>query len=226
MSVVKIRVNKSDFKGNARLLTDQLKSGVAQALTERGDVLLATLKVATTGPGRQTRTKNGSNNPGKGIDVPFTSLDFNAIGDITGELNNRLQVASQKKRDKFVVQVGFGREIKSRGGAKAAALYWPNPQAVADTELSGSPSDSSINVQYTEEKRKYPKEADLQNYQPNKTPEQYIPEVILGSSKIVGRNVLRLALYDDIKNRDTLDRVKEVLTDVVQNFNAGGSVPF
>ena len=202
---------KSNVNQSLKVLQATVKTGLQSSLNIQATQTLETLKIAVTGPGRQARKAAMGGNPGhpgSGVDVPFDRLDSNVIGDITGELRNRLKAAVVVKRDKVVAEVGFGKEIRSKPGAAGSAI---------NLTTQGTPD---INVVPLEDPRLYPK--DSSNYVPDKRPEEYIPDVILGTKKLVGRNVLRLALYDDIMNNRSYDQIKFDLQEAIKSLG----VPF
>jgi hypothetical protein len=178
----------STIDNKVKELKLSLKSNLELALRERAQVTLEKLKISATGTGRTARLQAPSQNPGTGLDVPFTTLQPNAIGNITGELRRRLQAVVKIGRSKVVAEIGFGKEIQALPGAAANALKQEAP---------------TINVQ--------PLNSPGYDPLPTEPPEKYIPWVILGTKTLVGRNILRLALYNDIMNQESLTAIKRQL---------------
>lgn len=192
------------FKPQFAMLKETIKGALSVAVEERGQELLVDLQEAATGTGRQVRKYSGAGSPGTGLDVPAPRLRPNMIGNISGSLRDNLKVAYSEKRGKVVSEVGFGKEFRSRGGAAANAIKWPQEEPFVSVQSAPEPGDQTIT------------EAEDVT--------EYVPKVILGTKTILGRNILRLGLYDDIMSNKTLNLIKEKVSAALRSDS--DEVPF
>lgn len=184
-------------KSGANASKTLVMAALELAIRQRAASHLDRLQEAASGP---AKSLGPAINPGTGLDVPGGSLESNQIGEDTGRLRSRLGMAVNVSRNKVVGEIGFDKGIRGTSKAKSAAIKWPEKPAVVVVNPPGQ---------------------DGARFQSTEPPEKYIPKVILGGEgqkgapPHMGRNILRLSLYDDVMNERTLKeiskKVKEML---------------
>lgn len=190
------------FRANSSRVKKAVRTEILSAVTERTKQLYEDLDVAMEGryPGRHTRRNaaSGRSVPGSGLDVPGTSLEQGMIGEFSGRMRRLLQQSVRNTKMGAYGEVGFGKQFRSYGGAASNALNWGYPD---------KDKNPTMNVVTSPEIT-----PDDDNRQPStKPPEEYVPQVLLGTDGHVGRNILRLALYEDIQQRRTLKKIEAQL---------------
>lgn len=187
-------VGLSEIKANISRIKAQVKEAMDTTITQRTEAMKEDLLIAVTGSGRiigADPTKGGGS-PGTGRDVPGTLLEPGQISVVSGQLRASLDTSVSSTKNRVTGSVGFPKSFRSLGGAGSQGIDWPkNPATVNVVNTRRSSGNAPKRLK------------------PSMTPaSKYVPSVLLGTSKLLGRNVLRLALYEDIMRSKTLDTVK------------------
>ena len=125
------------------------------------------------------------------------------VGIRSGRLINALttSVSNVGNKSRYSGEIGFPSNFKVTNAAKAKryALNWPRKQAI---------DSQAVNVGH----------APARNPSPGKRPvSDYAQDVILGTHKIAGRNVLRMALIQDIIKSATLNKFREIIKSALRS---------
>jgi hypothetical protein len=183
------------FRSNTSRLKSDIKASINEAIELRTRQMYEDLDVAMSGkyPGRHTRTNaaSGQKIPGSGLDVPGASLEVGMIGEFTGRMRNALRSTVNHTKFGSKGQIGFGKEYRSYGGAANNAIQWPKKPVSINVVTSPpiTPEDDTRKLG-------------------DEDPSEYIPQVLLGTASHVGRNILRLAIFEDIKDERTLKTIE------------------
>lgn len=131
-------------------------------------------------------SKKDNSYGGTGLEIPPLGTTGPVIGERTGRLKALLSKSTQSIGGIVSGEVGFPKGIESHSPSESSsnAVDWPNQPV-------------NMGVQSPQTK------PDELEYDPG-DPTQYVSKVILGTDEIHGRNVLRLALLQDIVNGDTV----------------------
>ena len=187
-------VGLSEIRTNISRIKGQVKAAMDAAIEARTKEMKEDLLIAVTGSGKiiGANAADGGGSPGTGRDVPGEMLLPGQISVVSGQLRGSLTTSVSSTKNKASGSVGFPRSFRSLGGAGSNGIDWPA-------------SPATVNV--IESRRSSGKAP--RRLRPSTTPpEKYVPKVLLGSSKLLGRNVLRLALYEDIMANKTLTKLK------------------
>lgn len=181
------------IKSNITRIKAQVKMAAETAIRERTDEMHSELLSAVTGSGSIVGTDphEGGGHPGTGIDVPGSKLVPGMISIVSGRLRSALSQSVTSNKNRVSGSIGFPKGYRSLGGASGNAIDWPNKPPIVNVVESRRSSD------------KAPRKLRPSNMPPQK----YVPSVLLGTDKMLGRNVLRLALYEDIVEGRTKAKV-------------------
>ena len=174
-----------------RINTERLRVDVAKNLTGQHPF-----------PVGVSRDLHPGGSPGTGLEVLRLGVRSGAINTRTTRMRSLLRSSVTLTGSKMSGGVGYSPAFtpKNVSTALANAINWPTKALVPGIELSLPSLPRSEN----------------QDFERN-SPTQYIPDILLGSDKIVGRNVLRMALAVDIEQSRTLNSLTSRFRNVIRS---------
>jgi len=186
-----------------KTLETALKSECHSAITSSTAVMYGRLTTALSGPknriwGDILRDKSEPNPYARtGLEVPGTALAPGMIGTDTGKLRDTLTKTVRMEGNSVVGEVGYPKSIDPPGISDSNRVSWPE---------TGEPNMVVTPHSPGKEGKELPKQS-LQ---------EYAWQVLLGSEKIAGRNILRVALFEDITSNRTLIEVQNAIIKVIK----------
>lgn len=197
-------------------LEKEIWAGAREAIQERTNDLFDEAYFMASAPpqaglvreGVSTREPNRMTGSGVevGAQARYKDIPLAVIGKRQGGLQAALRKTSFNTRTAVCGEVGFGRNIRPNGEA-LDTLKWPGP--VTRVRIPPTENDLGPNEAHTE------------------PPEKYIPKVILGTNKMYGRNIFRMALISDILYKKTMTIIAEKVKARLVKYRATGTTtPF
>ena len=148
--------------------------------------------------------RDGEGGQGTGLEM-FPLGSRGVIAERSGRLKANItsSVSDTSKHGGYITgEVGLGKDMRPpRGSLKATgqnAIKWPESTDTSSIIVGKKPADGDI----------YPPEGD--------DPTEYIPQIILGTEIIIGRNIFRQALLENIKENKL---IKSISTRLRKRFN-------
>lgn len=180
-------------------------AAVGDVIRRRGDAIHARVSTLITGSQRTgvSRKKTGfsSSNRGLGIEIPPVGRTSNAVGQVTSRMKSGLSIHSVDTSDGHSSTVGWGQKYDPWNNLFARNAIDYTVGGPTETGKS-TPNFIASSIQFDTLPTKYPDFLSTAE-----EPEVYVADVLLGSSEFTGRNVLRLALIEDIMANKTEDEV-------------------
>lgn len=184
---------------NLAKIASKVESQTYQAISLRTAELKREVETLMTGPPREG-VQRGNRSSGTGKQVGPSGSP--TIGMNSGRLINSLTTSvSVGTKARFSGEIGFPSSFRVSNPEKAKryALNWPRKN-VRDSIVVGTGHPAT----------KAHKGSSRQ-------PSDYAQEVILGTERLAGRNVLRMVLIDDIVKSSTLKKISDLIKGVFRS---------
>lgn len=177
-----------------RKKSTQFNKATAAAIDKRTQNLYTEVLANMSTGSKAVRFPSGRTNSNA-----FMGTTAGEIGIHTGRLSSNLAKSFNGAATVMRGEVGYSKGLSGTlpSGARQARIDWPS-NANTSTEYRSLPPSS---------------------YQPDEKEESlqdYIKQVLLGTTKLFGRNVLRLALSEDIARNKTFAAVRNALRGVMK----------
>jgi hypothetical protein len=185
-------------------ITNDTRSIVSTRAQEMNKSLNAQLSGKKRFPVGVSRAKFGSvaNLQGSGLEIFDEKTKRGTINLRSSRMKNALRTIVSLDTGEISAELGFDKNIApdNPGRVISHALNWPGK---IDAGVVIGPNRTTPFKNQTKRSG-------------GESPERYIPKILLGTDRILGRNILRMVLLNDIKSSKTLKRLMRAWRNAVQ----------
>lgn len=201
---IKFEIKGLDIvKTNLKRVVDRALTGAEAGVKESSEKLYGDVLASMGGTGWKNnyigvnrKFAKGQAQPGSGLEMPAPP-GRGSIGVRTGRMRSSLRRMPSKTNTSVSSEIGYSKTLIPKtppGRATRNKVDWPRKKLFVGKFVVTS--------------KKGGNKWALTKYITGMQPGEYVPAVLLGNEKIVGRNVLRLALVMDILQRRTIRAVE------------------
>ena len=172
--------------------TEQLHKEVQQLMSSRSPIIAS------------RRAYRGQSSRSGGTEIPALNTRA-AIHPVTGRMRSSLEKKTSVTETGYIGEVGYNRGFAPNNPGKVSTISWPDNPRFTIREINLKPD----------------KEYQQELFPDAESPMEYVPDILLGNKKMVGRNVLRLALIRDIQGQTTLNAMAKAVGRAIRNVKPG-----
>lgn len=210
--MVKIEITGiAKLEKNLNTLSNRMTKAVQRGVRTSTDNLYTQIRESMSGqisPGWFAGvSRNRTGTQGTGLEIPPLAYLSGAIFSRSGKMKSNLRTAvGTDTLGRIVGAVGYSRNFVPERPSLAIAnqIRWPKQPL-------------KVGIPYRHKKSKMPKHIRFPYYG-KESVLKYVPIILLGDGKILGRNVLRAVLALDIQRSSTLKIIRREASAVIQAY--------